>query len=520
MNASAQESLVRGGEESPRAAGPGDVPLLVMSDIHKSYSGVTALRGVHFSIGCPGEVHGLMGENGCGKSSLLKILAGRTTPDRGEVVLRGERVAFRNPWDALQAGIAMVAQETAVAPQLTVAENILLGRRLVRTARGIDWRRTNERAAEILDRLGLAYDPRRLVDSLRPDERQMVEIARALSCDAKLVILDEPTSSLTDDEVEHLFAAVAELKRQGVAVVLVSHRLSEVFGNSDRLTVLRDGRTVATGAVTEFDVQSLVTAMVGETSAERARATVRPRPKAPVLTVERLTVPGAVADASLEVRRGEILGIAGLVGAGRSELLAGIFAPPAGTSGTVRVGDRQLAARTVRASIDAGIGYVPPDRANGGLLLGLSVRENMTVVRNSAQPRWRRPRRSSETAAIAEPIRRMRIRAKEPEQVVGTLSGGNQQKVAVARWLATDLSVLLLDEPTRGVDVNAKREIHDLLRECSADGLGLLVSSSEYDELLDLCDRILVMFRGRIVADLPRAEANEKTLSSLAGGHE
>ena len=283
--------------------------------------------------------------------------------------------------------------------------------------------------------------------------------------------------------------------------------------------MLRDGRTVEAGPAATYDVQSVVAAMIGSTPASRSADETAATSTHLALEVRDLTVPGAVHGADVSVRKGEIVGIAGLVGAGRSELLANIFAPTAGTTGSLAVNGRTIPTRSIRGSLDAGIGYVPPDRANGGLLLDMSVRANLTVARDSGVARWRRPRPAQERHSIQAAVRRMRIRTSDPELAVSSLSGGNQQKVAVARWLAADIHVLLLDEPTRGVDVNAKLEIHEIVRNCARDGMSVLVSSSEYDELLDMCDRILVMFRGRIVAELPRAAANEETISRIAGGH-
>jgi ABC-type sugar transport system ATPase subunit len=491
-------------------------PLLSLSSVQKRYGGVRALRGANFEIRAAGVVHGLLGENGSGKSTLLGILSGQVRPDGGEILVEGERVSFATPADALARGIAMVSQETAVAPQLSVTENILLGGRLVRSVTGINWRASRERAAAVLERLGLDYDLDAPVARLRPDQRQMIEIARALSMEARVLILDEPTSSLTDDEVASLFEVLANLKRNGVSTIFVSHRLGEILSICDEVTVLRDGCDVESGSVANYDAGSLVDAMVGSAHEIGARS---PRRAA---SGERLCITGLSApglhDIDLDVRAGEIVGLAGLVGAGRSELLEAIFGTRPRTEGQVLIDGAPLVAGEPRGAIERGVGYLPPDRKVQGLVLGMSVGENLTMVSSISRRRFGIPNRKREAATIAEFTRRMRIRAADASVPVGTLSGGNQQKVALAKWLVNEPRVLLLDEPTRGVDVASKMEIHQLLREVADRGIGLLVSSSENDELLGLADRIVVMFRGRAVASLSSSEASEAVLARLAGG--
>jgi ABC-type sugar transport system ATPase subunit len=494
-----------------------DTPLLTLSGIEKRYGGVRALRGASLTIGSRGVVHGLLGENGSGKSTMLGILSGQVRPDAGEIVVDGESVSFSTPADALARGIAMVSQETAIAPRLSVTENILLGPRLVRTAAGINWRASRERAGRVLARLGLDYDLDIEVSRLRPDQRQMIEIARALSMDARILILDEPTSSLTDDEVDALFKVLANLKRDGVATIFVSHRLNEILAIGDEVTVLRDGCDVESGPVSAYDAGSLVEAMVGgaqEAVAQTARV---------LSGDERLQVTGlsgaGLHDIDLDVRAGEIVGLAGLVGAGRSELLESIFGVRPITGGELFVDGARLTASEPRLAIERGIGYLPPDRKVQGLVLGMSVGENLTMVSSISRRRFGIPNRSREAQTIADFTHRMRIRAANPSVPVGTLSGGNQQKVALAKWLVKEPRLLLLDEPTRGVDVASKVEIHQLLREVADRGIGLLVSSSENSELRELCDRIVVMFRGRAVASLSSSDASEAALARLAGGH-
>ena len=508
---------------SPRAGGvpPAGAPLAVRA-VEKRYGGVHALRGARMTIGAPGVIHGLIGENGSGKSTLLGILSGEQTPDRGQVYVDGAPVAFTSPLAALRRGIAMVSQETALAPDLSIAENIFLGRRMVRRPWGIDWRRTRREASAVLARLQLDYAPGRLVRTLRPDQQQMVEIARALSLDARVLILDEPTSSLSDDEVAALFATVRGLRADGVSTIFVSHRLKEMFALVDEFTVLRNGETVAEGPASSFDEDSLVAAMVGEATA-LTRTVERARPAAtdadqPVVSVRGLSVPGVLADVDVEVKPGEIVGLAGLEGAGRSELLEAVFGLREPVAGSVEVGGERLRARGPRDAIRRGIGYLPPDRKVQGVVLKRSVAENLTMVVTSNLHRLRPPRARDARSTMDRMYDVMRIRAASPGAAVSTLSGGNQQKVALGKWIAADRRVLLLDEPTRGVDVGAKAEIHHLLRAAADRGLALLVSSSENDELLRLCDRIVVMYRGAVVASLPAERATEPLLASYAGG--
>jgi ABC-type sugar transport system ATPase subunit len=501
---------------------PDPAPMLSLSGVHKRFGGVHALRGADLTIARPGVVHALIGQNGSGKSTLLGVLSGQDRPDAGEIAVAGEPVSFSTPAAAIGHGIAMVSQETAVVPELSVAENVLLGRRAVRGRLGLDPRRTRARAVAVLDRLGLDYDPDSRVSRLRPDQRQMVEIARALSMDARILILDEPTSSLTDDEVEGLFRAIAQLTAQGVAVIYVSHRLSELFALADEVTILRDGRTVGRGAMSSYDSASLVAAMVGEAGETRTPVATRGRRRIAAdaaLAVTGLSVPGVLDGVDLEVGEGEIVGVAGLVGAGRSELLKAIFGLLPVTAGSVAIGGRPLTPGDPRSAIRQGLGFLPPDRKTEGVVLSMSVRDNLTMVRTLERPRLARPRRGAEARAADETCRTMRIRTPSASAPVWTLSGGNQQKVALGRWLAREPRVLLLDEPTRGVDVAAKAEIHERVRVTAAGGTGLLVSSSENDELLELCDRILVMFRGRVVASLDRESATDGRLARLAGGH-
>jgi len=488
-----------------------------MANLHKWFGGVHALDDAHMMIRTPGVVHALMGQNGSGKSTMLNVLSGQLRPDSGTIELDGREVSFRSPPDALAEGISMVSQETALADHLSIAENILLGRRLVRGYAGISWDASRAKASEILSRLGVDYDPDWAVSSLRPDQKQMVEIARALSTDVKILVLDEPTSSLTDEEVQWLFGAVRRLKERGVCVLYVSHRLPEVFEICDEVTVLRDGATVAEGPIADFSSTSLVDAMVGSARARSIRTGGTGQIGAPLLEVENLTVEGSLSDACLVLHTGEIVGLAGLEGSGRRELIEVVFGLRPRTSGSIRLGGNAYSAAKPRDAIKRGIGFVPPDRKSEGIILPMAVQDNLGLPATSERFRMLDPGRGLVASDSAEVARLLSIKA-ALDAPARTLSGGNQQKVVLGKWLVRPPRLLLLDEPTRGVDVAAKAEIHRELREAAERGIAMLVSSSEYDELLELCDRILVLFRGRVVGDLLPEEATEARVAALAGG--
>jgi ribose transport system ATP-binding protein/rhamnose transport system ATP-binding protein len=488
-----------------------------MGNLHKWFGGVHALDDAHMTIRKPGVVHALLGQNGSGKSTLLNVLSGQLRPDSGTIELDGREVSFRSPPDALAQGISMVSQETALAEHLSIAENILLGRRLVRGPTGIDWPASRVKAGEILARLGVQYDPGRLVSSLRPDQKQMVEIARALSTDVRILVLDEPTSSLTDEEVQWLFAAIRRLKERDVCVLYVSHRLPEIFAVCDEVTVLRDGVTVAEGPITDFTPTTIVDAMVGSARARGTRMGGTAPTGAPLLEIQNLSVAGSLSDACLEVREGEIVGLAGLEGSGRRELIEVVFGLRPRTSGTILLAGAQYSSNNPRDAIKQGIGFVPPDRKVEGVILPMTVQDNLGLPATSEFFRLLDPRRGAVRSDSAKVAQMLSIKA-ELDAPARTLSGGNQQKVVLGKWMVRPPRLLLLDEPTRGVDVAAKEEIHRQLREAASRGIAMLVSSSEYDELLEMCDRILVLFRGRIVADLRSEEATEIRIAALAGG--
>jgi ABC-type sugar transport system ATPase subunit len=502
-----------------RAPSGGGV-LLSAEDVHKSYGGVYALRGAALHVR-RGEVHALVGENGSGKSTLLKVLSGQVMPDRGDLRLDGRPLRLADPVAALGSGIATVTQETTLVPELSVAENILLGRRLVRGRFGLNWSATRRRAQEVLERLGLDLDPDAAVVRLRPDQQQLVEIARALSVDARLLVLDESTSSLTDDEVEHLFRIVRDLRHHDVAVLFVSHRMNEVRAISDAVTVLRDGRTVATGPTSEFGHARLVHAMIGRELEAYVHAEAAGDDAVtgrPLLRLRDITVPGRVDRVSLDVAEREIVGLAGLVGAGRTELFEAAFGLRDDATGTVEVDGVDVAPSHPQDAMRAGLAYVPAERKVDGLVLGMSIRENLMMARTAGTPRVAPPP-AREATICDELVARLRIVGAPPSAPVGALSGGNQQKVVLGKWLGTAPKVLLLNEPTRGVDVGAKAEIYRLLDGARERGLSILLSSSEVPELLLLCDRIVVLHRGRVAAVLRREQATEARIASYAMGH-
>ncbi len=498
-------------------------PRLRMNHISKSFGGVHALRDVTVEA-YAGEVHALCGENGAGKSTLMKILAGAIADYEGTIELDGRKLSCKGPRDAEDAGIRIIYQELNLVPDLTVAANIFLGRE--RTA-GLGWLDNRAMEAEvrrIFDRLGAAISPRSRLGDLRIGDQQMVEIAKALMFDANVVIMDEPTSALSDAEVARLFRVIADLRKAGASVLYISHKMNEVFTLGDRVTVLRDGRFVATATRAETSPGQVVRWMVG-----REIAALDYQPHAPasraVLQVRDLSLPSppdsgrpSLSGISFELKAGEVLGVAGLLGAGRTELLEAFFgagvAPP---GGEVVLDGQSVRFKNPGAAIAAGVALVTEDRKTLGLFNEMTVSENITIA-SLDRLRWLgdfvHPRR--ESSAVASQIARLQIKTDGPGAAVTSLSGGNQQKCILARWLMTEPKVLLLDEPTRGIDVGAKSEIYALIRRLAADGMAIMMTSSELPELLAVSDRILVLCEGRLTAEIPRAEATEEAIMSAA----
>lgn len=490
--------------------------LLRMSGIVKEFPGVLALAGVDLDVRA-GEVHCLLGQNGAGKSTLIKVLSGVHTPDAGTIAWDGEPTTLSSPAQALARGMATIYQELDLVPELTVAENIFLGHELARVGfsqRGEMTRRT----VELLRRLG--HDeirPGRLVADLSPAGQQIVSMARALSHDIRLLVLDEPSAVLDQEEVRNLFRVIRGLTAQGVAVVYISHRLEEIREIGDRLTVLKDGRTVATGlAVDATPTAELIRLMTGRSIEYVFPArTVAPAFGEPVLEVRDLSLSGVFRGVDLTVRGGEIVGLAGLVGAGRSEIIETVYGARRASSGTVRVAGRPLRRGSVNAAVRAGMGLCPEERKSQGLLLDEAVYRNITVASMSRFARGGFIDRAQERRRADELAERLDVRPRQTSRTVRTLSGGNQQKVLLARWLLRECRVLLLDEPTRGVDVGARTELYALVRSLADAGVAVVVVSSEVEEVLGLADRVLVVREGEVVHEAPASELDESKVLDL-----
>jgi ribose transport system ATP-binding protein len=517
---SASQRAVDGG--TGRAGNSSGTVVLAVEGVTKSFAGVTALREVDFDLRC-GEVHALMGENGAGKSTLMKILAGVHIDYLGAVRIDGAPIAFASVRDAEAAGIAIIHQELNLVPELSVADNIFLGREPLIAGAIIDRRRMVRAAGRLLQRLGVAIDPESRVATLRVGEQQLVEIAKALSLDARVLIMDEPTSALSASECETLFKVVRQLTSHGVAVIYTSHRIEEVMELADRVTVLRDGRRVLTAKIGELTRGGIISAMVGRDMAVSHRSTTTNG--ATVLSVRGLTLDTlgvhgwsrVLHGVSFDLRRGEILGIGGLLGSGRTEILEAIFGSAQGwRSGEIAIDG---AVKEINSPADAyrlGLALVTEDRKTRGLHLAASIRSNVALPSVGALSRFGLRAFARERRLASDVVRRLSVRCASIDQVVATLSGGNQQKIVIGKWLATEPRILLLDEPTRGIDIGAKQEIYQLIFDLAERGLGIVVVSSELPELLLVSDRILVMCEGHQTGLLRRDEATQEKIMHLA----
>jgi rhamnose transport system ATP-binding protein len=464
----------------------------------------------------PGEIHGLVGENGAGKSTIVKVLAGIHQPDTGSVLLDGQPVLLHGPAHARSLGIATVHQEPRLFPDLTVAENVFMGHTPTGRLGAISWRQMRKSADDIFASLNVHLDSAAVVRGLSMADQQLIEIAKALSVDSRVLILDEPTASLSAHEVQRLFTIVRQTRANGVAVLFVSHRLEEVFELCDRATVLRDGRHVITAPTSEFTAADLVRHMVGRA------VSLFPRSAAKIgdvlLDVRGLTLMGSFRDVSFSVRSGEIVGLAGLVGAGRTEVARVLFGLDRADAGEVELDGKPVHFRTPSEALSAGIAYVPEDRHLDGLVTGFSIAENVTLpILPRLFPRLLM-HKSAEQSLASGYSERLRIRSNGVDDLVEALSGGNQQKVVIAKWLATKPRVLILDEPTRGVDIGAKVEVHRIISDLAAAGLGIILISSELPEVLAMSDRIIVLHEGRMSAELSRSEATEERVMYAATG--
>ena len=482
-------------------------PLLVMRDIDKRFQGVRALAAARMEVAA-GEVMALVGENGAGKSTLIKVLTGAHRRDSGEILFDGASIDFASPQEAQRGAISTIYQEINLIPYRSVAENIFLGREPKRFGL-IDWRRINAEAVDLLQRFAVEIDVTRPLAEFNTAIQQMVAIARAVSFKARLVIMDEPTSSLDEREVAVLFDVVRRLRGDGVAVIFISHRLDELFQICDRVTVLRDGCTVLESSMAAMDKLSLVAAMLG-----RDIATVRERSTGfrdaaaaageEVLAVEGLRIGRKVRAASLEVRAGQIVGLTGLLGSGRTEVARAVFGADPPDAGAIRIGGKPAAPKEPREAIAMRVGFCTEDRKSEGIIPDMSVRENITLAVLPTLTRAGVVDEARQREIVERFMTRLSIKASSPDQKIRELSGGNQQKALLARWLCTEPRLLILDEPTRGIDVGAKAEIQSLIRELADQGLGVLMISSELDEIVEGADRAFVLSDGRTVADLPR----------------
>jgi ABC-type sugar transport system, ATPase component len=491
------------------------MPVFVMQEVSKAFGGVQALQNVHCEI-YSGEVHAILGENGAGKSTLIKIMTGVYQPDSGSMQLEGRPVVFNNTREAQEHGIVAIYQEPSLFPDLDIAENIFVGRQPVRWGI-VDWQRMYADAQALLERLGLKLDPRTKARELSVAQQQIVEIARALSMQAKVLIMDEPTSSLTLGEVEDLFAIVRQLRAAGTAIVFISHRLEELFTLADRVTALRDGRYVATRMMSEVQTSDLIRMMVGRTLDELFPKQMV-EPGEVLLEVEGLSLPGTFTDVSFQLRRGEILGMAGLVGAGRTNVARALFGIEPASSGRIRIAGREVRIESPQQAMALGIGYVPEDRKLHGLVLELGIDHNISLpILERFSPRgWINTR--SETEAARHSAQQLEVKMASVAQPVGQLSGGNQQKVVLAKWLGTQPQILILDEPTRGIDVGTKAAVHALMSELAAQGMAILMISSELPEVLGMSDRIVVMREGRVAGIFEREGATQELLMAAATG--
>ena len=492
-------------------------PILALTQVSKSFGSVHALRGVSLEVHA-GQAHALAGENGAGKSTLVKMLAGVHRPDTGHLLVDGVPVEFSGPADAQRAGVAVIYQEPTLFGDLSVAENIFMGRQ-PRTGLGrLDRRAMHAQAGALFERLGMALDPQQPARGLSIADQQIVEIAKALSLDARVLIMDEPTAALSGPEVERLFTVVRALCAQRRGVLFISHRLDEIFQLCRHVTTLRDGRWIASEPVAGLTHDDLVRRMVGR-DLDELYPKQRTTPGEVALTVSRLTREGVFTDVSFQVRTGEIVALAGLVGAGRSEVARAIFGIDRFDAGTVEVAGRRLPTGSPTAALAAGVALVPEDRRQQGLIMDMSIERNIGLTGLAALRRGPVIAPGAERHRARDWASRLKLRYGRLSDTVSVLSGGNQQKVVLAKWLATRPDVLIVDEPTRGIDVGTKAEVHRLLSELAADGIAVLMISSDLPEVLGMADRVLVMYEGNLVARIPRDRADEQTVMAAATGH-
>lgn len=492
------------------------VPIIRTSGITKEFSGVQVLQKVDFDI-YPGEVHALLGENGAGKSTLMKIVCGVYTPTAGEVYMNDQLVDISSPHMARDLGIALIHQEPLTFPDLDVTENIFMGHTRQDNSMFIDWTNMYREARRLLDALGVKLDVRAKVRGMSIADQQMVEIVSALSQNAKIIVMDEPTAAITSEEVKVLFSIIRVLQEQGRAIVFISHRLAEVKEISNRITVLRDGEKVRTCRIDEVSRDDIIQMMIGRSIKEQIQKE-QTEIKQTLLSVKDITLAGTFRNVSLEVKSGEIVGLAGLIGAGRSEVARAIFGITPPDTGTIILNNTEAKIKSPRDAVEQGLAYVPEDRAQQGLFLPVRVSTNITfaVPKLISHFGWLKFRK--ERDVVLESIGKLSIRLRNEKQEVRQLSGGNQQKVVLSKWLLTEPQVLILDEPTRGIDVGAKAEVYQMINNLAKHGKGILMISSELPEILGLCDRIYVMREGRINGHFHRKDASDEKIMEAATG--
>jgi ABC-type sugar transport system ATPase subunit len=488
--------------------------ILEVSDVCKSFPGVNALQNISIKFH-KGEVHALLGENGAGKSTLMKILAGIHTPDSGTICLRGEEVFFHKPKQSMEAGIGMVHQELCLSSYQTAAENVYMGRSPVNKFGFFDWKKLNADAQQIFAQLDMDVKPSDVVGNLSIAKQQMIEIAKATSMNASIIILDEPTSSVTEEERLALFNMIRKLKEKDVAIIYISHRMEEILEIADCFTILRDGHFVVTKSVEGITIDEIITGMVGRTLTyvEHEVSSIQDEL---VMEVNGLTRRGVFENISFNVRKGEVLGLAGLVGAGRSEVARCIFGLDKMDSGTIKINGTECSVHNPRTAINYGIGFVTEDRKMDGSILEMSVQENITLPILKTICKAGFINKTKDYLIARKAIENYGVKTPSSKQKVVNLSGGNQQKVIIAKWLTTNPKVLILDEPTRGIDVGAKNEIYKMINELTANGLAVIMISSEMPEILRMSDRIIVMREGKLTAEIPKKNATQDTIMRYA----
>ena len=491
--------------------------VLEMKGIRKSFSGVYALSGIDFSLEM-GEVHALLGENGAGKSTLIKVLGGIYQPDEGEIFINGNEVKIRNVPEARANGIGIIHQEIVLVPYLTVAQNLFLGREVSGKFWTVDITETNRRAQEMIGALGVCIRADELVENLTIAQQQMIEIIKAVSFNGKIIVMDEPTSSLSNEEVEQLFELIRRLREQKVSIIYISHRMEELFRISDRVTVIRDGAYIGTRVTAKTNPNELVAMMVGRDLSNFYARDYNDLEHAPTALEVKELRGELFRDISFRVRKGEILGFAGLVGAGRSEIMESIFGARYFISGEVFCGGKKVHFKNPMDAIKAGVALVPEDRKKQGLVLGGSVGFNLTLASIRFYMNGISVSEKKRTKVVDEYMKRLRIKAASVDMEVRRLSGGNQQKVVLGKWLATKPEVLILDEPTRGVDVNAKYEIYQTINELAKQGIAIIMVSSELPEIIKMCDNVCVVRGGRLVATLGREGLTQEEIMRYAAG--